>query len=161
MHLQRLLPVQPIPLRRNRERPRFVEDLFAGLVHPHRVVPALADRQAIDTIILATAKMDSDGPVLVTDYMRMADAKQCFMISPLAPRMGLSTSSLAAKDKVTWSPILCISCQFIPEFATLAIFGLGLAEVIGLLRFPIATLVSTVEFHDQTRCHSIEHGGKC
>ena len=35
------------------------------MIHPCGVVPALADRQAIDAIILATAKMDCDGPVLV------------------------------------------------------------------------------------------------
>ncbi len=47
------------------KRPRSNQDLFTGLINPRRKVPSLADRQAVDAIVLATAKTDCDGAVLV------------------------------------------------------------------------------------------------
>ncbi len=49
----------------NWEGPRTVHDFLARFIHPHGVVPTLADRQAVDASILTTAKMDGDGSVVV------------------------------------------------------------------------------------------------
>ncbi len=49
----------------NWEGPRTVQDFFARFIHPHGVVPTLANRQAVDASILATTKIDVDGSVVV------------------------------------------------------------------------------------------------